>query len=148
VGETRGGPLQWRRSHHSGSTGGQCVEVAAVGDGLVRIRDSKDPDGPQIVVSVSCWRRSLPRLAASAGVTDVAGVAGAVDCLVAARDRGWVLLRHARRSASLVLRFTPGEWEVFLRGARDGDFDLTADGRLRPVAPPARHLRELAAAWA
>ena len=42
-----GGPaLRWRRSAHSGSTGGQCVEVAAAGDGMVGIRDSKDPGGP------------------------------------------------------------------------------------------------------
>ena len=44
---TEGGPaLRWRRSAHSGSTGGQCVEVAAAGDGTVGIRDSKDPGGP------------------------------------------------------------------------------------------------------
>jgi hypothetical protein len=37
--------LTWRRS--SSSTGnGECVEVAALPDGTVGVRDSKDPDGP------------------------------------------------------------------------------------------------------
>jgi len=46
---------QWRRSAHSGSTGGQCVEVAADGDGLVRIRDSKDPSGPVLRFTAAEW---------------------------------------------------------------------------------------------
>jgi hypothetical protein len=112
------------------------VEVAAVGDGLVRVRDSKDPGGPQIVISADCWRRSLRCLTV---VPDAAG-----NCLVAAAEGGWVLLRHREQPWGPVLRFTPREWEVFLRGAADGDFALTADGRLRPAAPRTRHLRELA----
>lgn len=123
---------QWRRSRHSGSTGGQCVEVTADGDGRVRIRDSKDPDGPQIVVSAGCWLRCLPALSSGQG--------RAGDCLVTHAEQGWVLLRHAPDSAGPVLRFTPREWEVFGRGASDGEFDLTAAGTLRPVAPPATRL--------
>ncbi|GAA2738451.1 DUF397 domain-containing protein [Actinocorallia aurantiaca] len=34
---------QWRKSSHSGGTGGECVEVAATRDRLL-IRDSKNPD--------------------------------------------------------------------------------------------------------
>jgi hypothetical protein len=113
------------------------VEVAAAGDGLVRVRDSKDPDGPQIVISAGFWRESLRQLIT---VPDAAG-----DCLVAASVDGWMLLRDARQPAGAVLRFTPGEWNVFLRGARDGEFDLTPDDSLRPV-PPVRRLRELSAA--
>ncbi|MBT2208448.1 DUF397 domain-containing protein [Actinomadura sp. NEAU-AAG7] len=40
----------WRKSTHSGGTGGECVEMASA-PGLVAIRDSKDPDGPTLVVS-------------------------------------------------------------------------------------------------
>jgi hypothetical protein len=140
VGETGAAAPQWRRSHHSGSTGGQCVEVAAAGDGLVRIRDSKNPGGPEIIVSATCWRRCLPRLGAAAGTPG--------DDLLAVLEGGWVFLRHARQPGGPVLRFTPGEWDVFLRGARDGDFDLTADGKLCPAAPSAGRLRELSAATA
>lgn len=111
------------------------MEVAAAGDGLVRIRDSKDPGGAQLVISVGCWRRCLGRLAA------VPGAAG--NCLVAMPDGDWVLLRHRDQPRGPVLRFTPVDWRVFLLGARDGDFDLTTDGRFRLAAPPARHLREV-----
>jgi hypothetical protein len=115
---------QWRRSRHSGSTGGQCVEVAADG-GLVRIRDSKDPGGPQVVVSAECWRRSVSGFATGPGLP-------AGDLAATAEGDG-VLLRDAREQAGPVLRFTPGEWLAFRRGAADGEFDLTTSGRLRPL---------------
>jgi hypothetical protein len=44
----------WRRSRHSGSTGGHCVEVAA-GNSVVRVRDSKDPAGPVLAFSAGQW---------------------------------------------------------------------------------------------
>jgi Domain of unknown function (DUF397) len=49
-------------------TNGHCVEVATSPDQRIRVRDSKDPDGP-------------------------------------------------------VLRFTQSEWEAFLEGVRNGEFD-------------------------
>ncbi|HET9898254.1 MAG TPA: DUF397 domain-containing protein [Streptosporangiaceae bacterium] len=45
----------WRKSSYSG-TSGNCVEVATNLPGLVAIRDSKDPEGPKLVVSVSEWQ--------------------------------------------------------------------------------------------
>ncbi|TDC63120.1 DUF397 domain-containing protein [Actinomadura sp. GC306] len=39
----------WRKSSHSGSTGGECVELAALPEG-VGIRDSKNPDGPKLLL--------------------------------------------------------------------------------------------------
>lgn len=113
------------------------MEVAAAGDGLVRIRDSKDPDGPRIIISAGCWRRSLPCLTA---VPDAG-----TGCVAAAAEGSWTLLQHGRPPGGAVLRFTPGEWDAFQRGAADGEFDLTTDGRLRPAAP-ARRLPELSAA--
>jgi hypothetical protein len=53
------GDLQWRRSSLSGSTGGQCVEVADPGDGRIYVRDSKNPTGPRLVVAVDAWRAFL-----------------------------------------------------------------------------------------
>jgi hypothetical protein len=40
----------WRRSSFSSGNGGQCVEVAANLPGVVALRDSKNPDGPPLVV--------------------------------------------------------------------------------------------------
>ena len=45
----------WRKSTYSSSTGQNCVEVATNIPGIVAVRDSKDPDGPQLIVSASEW---------------------------------------------------------------------------------------------
>ncbi|MET9403762.1 DUF397 domain-containing protein [Kitasatospora sp. NPDC002965] len=39
---------QWFKSSYS-SNGGNCVEVARNADGVVPVRDSKDPQGPALV---------------------------------------------------------------------------------------------------
>jgi hypothetical protein len=41
--------LRWRKASRSASNGGECVEVADLA-GVVAVRDSKDPDGPKLVV--------------------------------------------------------------------------------------------------
>lgn len=55
--------VTWRRSSHSGSDGGQCVELAGVED-AVAVRDSKDPDGAVLLV---------PRLALRAALRGLTG---------------------------------------------------------------------------
>lgn len=45
----------WRKSSHStGSSGSECVEVGDTGRAIA-LRDSKDPDGPSLLVSPSAW---------------------------------------------------------------------------------------------
>ncbi|WUH99768.1 DUF397 domain-containing protein [Spirillospora sp. NBC_00431] len=39
----------WRKSSHSGGTGGECVELASA-PGLIAIRDSKNPNGPKLLI--------------------------------------------------------------------------------------------------
>ncbi len=46
----------WQKSRHSGGNGGQCVEVARNLPGIVAVRDSKDPDGPRLIVPAAAWR--------------------------------------------------------------------------------------------
>lgn len=59
----------WRKSSYSSSTGQNCVEVAINMPGIVAVRDSKDLDGPQLIVSTSEWQ------------TFTAGIkAGRFDC--------------------------------------------------------------------
>ncbi|MFI0405340.1 DUF397 domain-containing protein [Actinomadura sp. 3N508] len=48
----------WRKSSYTTSNGGDCVELASV-PGTVAVRDSKDPDGPKLLVT----RREFRRLA-------------------------------------------------------------------------------------
>ena len=52
--------IRWRKSSHSGGNGGECVEVADIAD-AIGIRDSKDPDGPRLLVG----RREFAALVAS-----------------------------------------------------------------------------------
>jgi Domain of unknown function (DUF397) len=47
---------EWRKSRRSGSNGGNCVEVARDLRSIVAVRDSKDPDGPSLVVSPAAWQ--------------------------------------------------------------------------------------------
>ncbi|WP_019630310.1 DUF397 domain-containing protein [Actinomadura atramentaria] len=42
--------IRWRKSSRSDQYGGDCVEVAAVRS-AVAVRDSKDLDGPKIIVN-------------------------------------------------------------------------------------------------
>lgn len=46
--------LRWFTSSYSGSEGGNCVEVA-LGPTAVRVRDSKDRQGPQLAFSPQEW---------------------------------------------------------------------------------------------
>ena len=45
----------WHTSSYSGQDG-NCVEIATNLPGTVAIRDSKNPDGPTLMISVAEWR--------------------------------------------------------------------------------------------
>ncbi|MET8255082.1 DUF397 domain-containing protein [Micromonospora sp. NPDC005197] len=53
----------WRKSTRSGSSGGDCVEVADNLPGIVGVRDSKDPDGPALVFGPASWRAFVAEVA-------------------------------------------------------------------------------------
>ena len=46
---------EWQKSSHS-SQSGNCVEVARNLPGLVAVRDSKEPGGAKLVVSLETWQ--------------------------------------------------------------------------------------------
>ncbi|MFF2042585.1 DUF397 domain-containing protein [Kitasatospora sp. NPDC058170] len=48
------GELIWFKSSHSGTAGGDCIEVAAT-PAAVRVRDSKDRTGPQLAFAPDAW---------------------------------------------------------------------------------------------
>jgi hypothetical protein len=54
----------WRKSSRSGNTG-NCVEVAGNLSGVVAVRDSKNPDGPALVVEPAAWRTFAEAVKAS-----------------------------------------------------------------------------------
>ncbi|MEV0530296.1 DUF397 domain-containing protein [Kitasatospora sp. NPDC050463] len=45
----------WRKSTHSGGNGA-CVEIATPVADAVAVRDSKDPQGPQLNFSAEAWK--------------------------------------------------------------------------------------------
>ncbi|WP_433386390.1 DUF397 domain-containing protein [Micromonospora sp. KLBMP9576] len=49
----------WRKSTRSGSSGGECVEVADNLPGVVAVRDSKDPAGPALTFDPAAWTAFL-----------------------------------------------------------------------------------------
>jgi Domain of unknown function (DUF397) len=49
------GQTTWRKSSYSGQSQ-NCVEVAGNRPGVVAVRDSKDPNGPALVVASDAWR--------------------------------------------------------------------------------------------
>jgi hypothetical protein len=51
----------WRKASRSTGNGGDCVEVAALPDGVL-VRDSRDPYGPILAVSPAAWRQFLSSL--------------------------------------------------------------------------------------
>jgi hypothetical protein len=46
--------LSWRKSSHSGGNGA-CVEIAVPDSVIIAVRDSKDPEGPQLHFSREAW---------------------------------------------------------------------------------------------
>jgi hypothetical protein len=57
---------RWRKSSHSGSGQGECVEVARA-DRLVAVRDSKNPDGVVLAFTSAEWRGLLSGIKAGMG---------------------------------------------------------------------------------
>ncbi|MBO2466160.1 DUF397 domain-containing protein [Actinomadura violacea] len=49
---------KWRKSSYTGSNGGNCVELADAA-GAVAVRDSKDPNGPVLLVTRAALRSAV-----------------------------------------------------------------------------------------
>jgi hypothetical protein len=60
-------PVSWWKSSRSGSSGGQCVEVAATGTAWL-VRDSKNPDGSILAVTDRSWHAFVSAI--RSGVVD------------------------------------------------------------------------------
>jgi len=48
--------LRWRKSTHSGSNGGGCLETASHHNHVI-VRDTQDRSGPMLRFDTAAWRR-------------------------------------------------------------------------------------------
>ncbi|WP_433227550.1 DUF397 domain-containing protein [Actinomadura formosensis] len=55
------GLTKWRKARRSGDQGDACVEVARFSE-AVAIRDSKDPDGPKLLLTPDTFQTILNNL--------------------------------------------------------------------------------------
>ncbi len=96
----------FRKSRASGPDGGNCVEVAHTTN-RVEVRDSKDPDGPRLTLTVTAWRTLTDAL-----------LAGTPTDAVTHRPDGTTQMQQG----AVTLTFTETEWAAFLTGIRQGEF--------------------------
>ena len=61
-------PPQWRTSSYTGNSG-NCVEVAIKVGHAIAVRDTNDPDGPELTFSQQRWDAFTRR--AKRGATDL-----------------------------------------------------------------------------
>lgn len=54
----------WRKSSYSNNAAGDCVEVAEGLPGIVPVRDSKNPEGPALIVPAEAWTAFVASLKA------------------------------------------------------------------------------------
>jgi Domain of unknown function (DUF397) len=96
---------RYRKSTRSGGSGGNCVEWACTPEG-VYIRDSKDPDGPELIATYPEWSRFLTATAS------------------ADQEHPWI--SHQPAEVRLTkdgrqLRFTTAEWAAFVAAVHAGE---------------------------
>jgi hypothetical protein len=98
---------------------GDCVEVRYVG-GVVEVRDSKQPGGPVLRYGIDEWRYVVDAAKLDATRDPNAGwVPGAFLRL----DDGQVDLVQSTTAGTAVLTVDRGDWDAFLMGVCDGEFD-------------------------
>ncbi|MEO3785267.1 DUF397 domain-containing protein [Actinocorallia sp. B10E7] len=53
--------LHWRKSTYSGTTGGDCVELADLAP-VIAVRDSKNPDAPHLAFGRAAFGKVLKEI--------------------------------------------------------------------------------------
>lgn len=62
------GAARWRKSSYSsGDESDNCVEVADGVPGVVPVRDSKDPEGPALLINAPAWQAFVTGVCATGG---------------------------------------------------------------------------------
>ncbi|WP_353890663.1 DUF397 domain-containing protein [Micromonospora sp. WMMA1363] len=97
-------PRNYRKSTRSGGSGGNCVEWSHTAHG-VYIRDSKNPDGPELVATQAEWADFLAAVAADLE-----------HPWISHEPAGVHFTKDGHR-----LEFTAAEWTAFVAGVHAGE---------------------------
>lgn len=99
--------VRWRKSSHSGDTGGDCVECAALGGAVWRTSSYSGDQGGECVACAplggAVWRTSRHS-------SDQGG-----DCVEIAETPQLVAVRDSKVPAGDVLHFPAGVFSAFVR---------------------------------
>jgi hypothetical protein len=92
--------ITWRKSRRSGTNGGSCVEVAT-------------------------WRKSSRSGTNGGSCVEVTVAEDDANTIAAhkADNEKLYLMRDSKNPDGPVLAFTPAEWDAFIGGVKDGEFD-------------------------
>ncbi|WP_433380340.1 DUF397 domain-containing protein [Streptosporangium sp. CA-115845] len=134
----------WITSSYSGS-GQQCVQMKSTASG-VAIRDSKNSNGPRLLCTPDAWKSlvtearngfydlpgHLPETASHLPKPEAGNLGLTAAEWLPTPNPGDVRLSIAFVDDHIAMRLTPtaetlvftsGEWNAWLSGARDGEFD-------------------------
>lgn len=106
-------PTTWTKSSFS-SAGQGCLQVRSAGDGGVEIGDTKNPDGPALLVPDAAWQHFLDQV-----TTEGSEYTGRLQPHFL--PEGGFTLSDTGRPDSPVLTYTKHEWDTFKAGVRAGE---------------------------
>lgn len=110
----------WNTSSFS-QNNAACVEVSIAE--RVLIRDTKDRGGPMLDVTLEQWQQFLDHLVAGVVTTDLR-VRYELEHRSYDGDPLPVPVYYHLTGNSTTLHFTAAEWRAFLRGVRNGEFNV------------------------
>jgi Domain of unknown function (DUF397) len=106
---------QWRKSSYSGSSGGDCIEVASAAT-AVMVRDTKDSNGRALAFAPDAWQAFTTCLKQWRKSSYSGGSGG--DCIEVASAATAVMARDTKDRDGGTLTFAPDAWQAFMASLR------------------------------
>ncbi|MEU9609764.1 DUF397 domain-containing protein [Streptomyces sp. NPDC048057] len=121
--------LHWSKSSHSGSEGGECVEVATSAD-AIHVRDTKNRRGAQLTFTPAAWTGFITGQAAQLNwrKSSHSGSEGGA-CVEVAANPDAIHVRDSKNRRGAQLAFTPTAWTGFIAGQRTQPDGFTGPAR-------------------